>query len=510
MELFGFKITKKDDTPVLKSIVPPTEDGAVDTYKASGFYGTYLDIDGGAKNEIDLIKKYRDCSMLSDVDRAIDDIVDVAIANLEDDDPVTLNLDKVKNISDKVKAAMQEEFDNVCNLLDFRNAGQGIFRQWYVDGRLYYHKLVDTKNKEKGIQEVRQIDPRKIRKIRHIEKKKDPASGVELIGKIDEFYVFNEKGVNATSTTSGSTQGVKISVEAITFVPSGLSDSDNNMVLSYLHPALRPSNQLKLMENSLVIYRLARAPERRVFYVDTGKLPTTKAEQYIKNLMNNYRNKLVYDSSSGEVRDDKRFMSMLEDYWLPRQEGGRGTEVDTLPGGQNLGDIEDVNYFQRKLYESLKVPTSRLMSESGGGLNFGKASEITRDELKYAKFTRKLQRQFSLLFADMLKTNCILKNIITEDDWNQMKHKIRINFAQDTFYEESKEQEILKMRAETAALMANFMEVLYPKQYIQKKVLRLTDDEIKEFEKVMQPAEVAYDAQTEKDEKQKEKEKQKK
>lgn len=493
MELFGYKISKKEDTPVLKSVVPPSEDGAIDTYKVSGYYGTYLDIDGGAKNENDLIRKYRECAMLSDVDRAISDICDVAIANLEDDEPVTLDLEKL-NLSDKVKKAMIEEFDKVCNLLDFRNDGQGIFRRWYVDGRMFYHKLVDTANKKDGIQEVRYIDPRQIKKVRNIERKKDPKTGVELIGKIDEYYVFNEKGVQSqTPSTVQKTQGVRINVDAITYVPSGLVDADNNMVLSYLHPALRPANQLKLMENSLVIYRLARAPERRIFYVDTGKLPTAKAEQYVKNLMNNYRNKLVYDQNSGEVKDDKKFMSMLEDFWLPRQEGGRGTEITTLPGGQNLGDIEDVNYFQRKLYEALNVPTSRLMSENGGGLNFGKASEITRDELKYAKFIRKLQRQFSLVFADMLRTNCILKNIITDEEWQQIKHKIRFKFAQDTFYEESKQQEILKMRAETLSIMAGFTEIYYPKSYIQKEVLRLTDEQIKEFEKQMQPAVVAHD-----------------
>lgn len=515
MELFGYKIARKDEPknePDLRSIVPPDDDGAVDTYRTSGFYSSFMDIDNSARSEADLIQKYRDCAALSDVDRAVADIVDTGIANLEDEDPVTLNLDKITTISDKTKKAIHQEFRYICNLMSARRKLHGHFRRWYIDGRLVFHTLVDKDNPKDGIKELRSIDPRKIRKIRVIEKIKDKKTGVDLIGKIEEFYVFNEKNSKTTTVApagqdSKGIQGIKINKDAITFVPSGLVDPDSNMILGYLQPALRPSNQLRLMENSAVIYRLARAPERRIFYIDTGKMNAKKSEAHVKGIMNNYRNKLSFDPTTGELKDDKRFMSVIEDYWLPRQEGTKGTEIDTLPGGENLGKIDDLMYFQRKLYESLNVPVTRLSSESGGGLNFGKAAEISRDELKYQKFIRRLQLQFSFLFEDLLKKQCLLKNIITDEDWKGFREEIRFVFAQDAFYEETKNMEILKAKAETLAMLAPYVEILFPSEYLQKEVMNFTDEQIKAFNKTRNPASIAYDAELEKEMKQKEKDK---
>jgi Bacteriophage T4-like portal protein (Gp20) len=480
MNIFGYNISRPGPTATEKSIVPPTEDGAQDTYKLSGYYGTYLDLDTNMKSEVDIIRKYRSLSLQADVDMAIEDIVNAAVANLEEEDPVRLDLD-MTDLSDNIQEKIQEEFKNISKILNLRHKIHDYFRRWYIDGRIYFHKVIDTKDAKAGIKDVRYIDPRKIKKIRNIEKKRDPQSGVDFVGGIEEYYIFNDKGMSAVRSVSVPAQGLKITKDAICYAPSGLVDMDSNMVLSYLHKAIKPANQLRMMENALVIYRLARAPERRIFYIDTGNLPKLKAEQYLKDIMNKYRNKMVYDADTGELRDDKKFMSMLEDFWLPRSNGGKGTQIETLPGGQNLGQIEDIQYFQRKLYESLNVPISRL--EQGGGLNFGRATEITRDELKFTKFINKLQLKFATLFLDLMRTQLVLKGIITEDDWNREKYNIKFKFVQDAYYQETKEQELLRSRGEVLGMIDPYVGKYFSKNYVMKNILRLTDEEISDIEK---------------------------
>ncbi len=487
MEIFGYKIERSKAPQTEKSFVAPTDDGGVETIRAGGYYGTYIDIDGTANNEVELIRKYREIAMMADIDTAIDDIVNDSIANLDDEAPVKIDLDDVE-LSQNIKKLVQEEFQTILNMLDFNLRAQDYFRHWYIDGRLFFHKVVDTANLKKGLADIRYIDPRKIKKMREILKEKDPKTGVEFIKEIKEYFVYNDRGLvpNKTftpaaslSSTAGAT--MRIEKDSICFVPSGLKDMDRNMPLSYLHKAIRPANQLRMMENAAVIYRITRAPERRVFYVDVGNLPKIKAEQYLKGIMNQYRNKVVYDSNTGEIRDDKKFMSMLEDFWLPRREGGRGTQIETLPGGQGLGEMGDIEYFQRKLYQALNVPMSRLEQQTG--LNFGRAAEINRDEWKFTKFISKLRRRFTLLFDDLLKTQLILKGVITEADWEKMKYDIRYVFATDAFYTESKEQQILQSRVEILQGVAPFIGTMYSKEYVQENILKLSDDEIKEIKK---------------------------
>lgn len=487
MQIFGYKIEKSTAPQTEKSFVAPTDDGGVETIKAGGYYGTYIDIDGTTNNEIELIRKYRDIAMMADIDTAIDDIVNDSIANLDDEAPIKIDLDEV-DLSKNIKKMVQEEFQLLLNMLDFNLRAQDYFRHWYIDGRLFFHKVVDTANLKKGLADIRYIDPRKIKKMREIQKEKDPKTGVEFIKDIKEYFIYNERGLipNKTFTPSASltsTAGATMRIEkdSICFVPSGLKDMDRNMPLSYLHKAIRPANQLRMMENAAVIYRITRAPERRVFYVDVGNLPKIKAEQYLKGIMNQYRNKVVYDSQTGEIRDDKKFMSMLEDFWLPRREGGRGTQIETLPGGQGLGEMGDIEYFQRKLYQALNVPMSRLEQQTG--LNFGRAAEINRDEWKFTKFISKLRRRFTLLFDDLLKTQLILKGIITEADWEKMRYDIKYVFATDAFYTESKEQQILQSRVEILQGVAPFIGTMYSKEYVQDKILKLSDDEIEEIKK---------------------------
>ena len=424
MEIFGYKVEKSKAAPTEKSFVPPTDDGGSDVIKAGGYFGTYLDLEGTANTEAELIKKYRDIAFMADVDSAIDDIVNDSISNLDDERPVEINLDNVK-LSDPIKKKIQQEFETILDLLEFNLRAQDYYRRWYIDGRIYFHKVIDTAKPKNGITDIRFIDPRKIKKVREIFKEKDEKSGVEFIKKIEEYFVYNERGIvldKAHTASPGSAATLKVTRDAICYVPSGLSDQDKNIALSYLHKAIRPANQLRMMENAAVIYRISRAPERRVFYVDVGNLPKLKAEQYLKGIMDQYRNKLVYDGNTGEIRDDKKFMSMLEDFWLPRREGGRGTQIETLPGGQSLGEIGDIDYFQKKLFQALNVPISRMQQQSG--LNFGRAAEINRDEWKFTKFIAKLRRRFSLLFDDLLKTQLIIKGIITEADWNLIKNNI--------------------------------------------------------------------------------------
>jgi hypothetical protein len=487
MQIFGYKIERSTASQTEKSFVAPTDDGGVETIRAGGYYGTYIDIDGTANNEIELIRKYREISMMADIDTAIDDIVNDSIANLDDEAPVKIDLDEVE-LSKNIKKMVQDEFQLLLNMLDFNLRAQDYFRHWYIDGRLFFHKVVDTANLKKGLADIRYIDPRKIKKMREILKEKDTKTGVEFIKEIKEYFIYNERGLvpNKTftpaasiSSTAGAT--MRIEKDSICFVPSGLKDMDRNMPLSFLHKAIRPANQLRMMENAAVIYRITRAPERRVFYVDVGNLPKIKAEQYLKGIMNQYRNKVVYDSQTGEIRDDKKFMSMLEDFWLPRREGGRGTQIETLPGGQGLGEMGDIEYFQRKLYQALNVPMSRLEQQTG--LNFGRAAEINRDEWKFTKFISKLRRRFTLLFDDLLKTQLILKGIITEADWEKMRYNIKYVFATDAFYTESKEQQILQSRVEILQGVAPFIGTMYSKEYVQDKILKLSDDEIEEIKK---------------------------
>ena len=484
MEIFGYKITRSAEPPTEKSFVAPTDDGGTDEIKAGGYYGTYLDLDGTASTEQELIRRYRDIAGMADVDTAIDDIVNDSISNLDDEDPVRINLDDVE-MSAGIKKDIEKEFEEILRILDFKLRAHDYFRRWYVDGRLFFHKVIDTANPKQGLTDVRYIDPRKIKKVREIIKEKDTKTNVDFIKRIDEYFLYNEKGVINQKTAaindySTSSNALRITKDAICHVPSGLVDQDKNVGLSYLHKAIRPANQLRMMENALVIYRITRAPERRVFYVDVGNLPKIKAEQYLKGIMNQYRNKIVYDSNTGEIRDDKKFMSMLEDFWLPRREGGRGTQIETLPGGENLGQIQDVEFFQRKLYQSLNVPISRQQQQSG--LNFGRAAEINRDEWKFTKFIARLRRRFSLMFDDLLKTQLILKGIITEADWESIKYKIQYNYATDAYYTESKEQQILQSRIEILNGMSTFIGSLYSKEYVQKNILKLTDDEIAEIE----------------------------
>ena len=478
MELFGFEISRSK-SKTEKSFVPPFDDGSIESIKAGGYYGTYFDIEGTANSETMLIKRYRDISQMGDVDAAIEDVVNDAIANLDDEKPVKLNLDRVTQ-SATVKKAIVEEFDGVLKMLDFNIRAQDYFRRWYIDGRIFFHKVIDTEKPKQGIKDVRYVDPRKIRKVREVKKDKDK-SGVTLIKDVQEYFIFDEKGIATNSQLSYRTdvvndKAIKVSKDAVTYCTSGLVDQDRNIPLSYLHKAIRPANQLRMMENAVVIYRITRAPERRIFYIDVGNLPTGKAEQYLKDVMSRYRNKLVYDSDTGEIRDDKKFMSMLEDFWLPRKEGGRGTEIQTLPGGQNLGEIEDVVYFQKKLYQSLNVPISRLEQQTG--LNFGRSAEITRDELKFTKFVSKLRNRFSGIFDDLLKTQLILKGVIKEEEWPDIKNDLQYLFASDAYYTESKDQEVLRSRLEILNGVVPFIGQLFSKEYVQKNILRFSDEEI--------------------------------
>lgn len=491
--LFGYTIARdtaeKEAAKSQTYIMPQAEDGA-STVQAGGYFGTYVDLDATSKSESELITRYREASMYSTCSTAIDEIVDDAIASVDNEKPVKIILDN-SDLPMQIRKTIETEFEYILNKLDFKLKGQDIFRRWYVDGRLYYQKVIDPSNPRKGIIELRQIDPRKIKKVREVKKEKN-AQGIDVIKSIEEFFIYNEKGIQQNpnyATTNMPTQGIRISGDSITYITSGLTDLEKNVVLSYLHKALKPVNQLKMMEDALVIYRLSRAPERRVFYVDVGNLPKIKAEQYLKDIMARYRNKIVYDSTTGEIRDDRKFMSMLEDFWLPRREGGRGTEITTLPGGENLGQIADIEYFQTKLYQSLNVPMSRLQPQSG--LNFGRAAEITRDELKFAKFVNRLRLYFNSLFQDILKTHLILKGVLTESDWDDIKHKIDYVYARDQYYEEMKETENLRNRVDILTQMAPFVGQFFSKEYVMKKVLRLNEQEISEMNDEMAEAPMA-------------------
>ena len=473
-EFFGFEIKRKEKE--LGAVTPPaTDDGTYDI-SGGGFYSTILDTDGRSRTEDDLIRRYRDIAIQPECDSAIEDIVSEAIASDERDMCVSVVLDNLQ-VSATIKKRIKEEFERILQLLDFNNKAHDIFRRWYVDGRIFYHKVIDSQNPRKGIQQLRYIDPRKIKKVREVQTGK--RGQVDVVKKFKEFYIYNQHGhqVNNTST------GVKLTFDSIAYCPSGLIDMHKGTVLSYLNKAIKPVNQLRMIEDSVVIYRISRAPERRIFYIDVGNLPKIKAEQYLKDVMNRYRNKLVYDASTGEIRDDRNQMSMLEDFWLPRREGGRGTEITTLPGGSNLGEIDDITYFQRKLYRSLNVPISRLEAEQNFSL--GRSTEITRDELKFTKFVGKLRKKFSVIFNDLLKTQLILTGVIAEEEWKSMSEHIQFDFLQDNNFTELKNAELLKERLEMLSQVENYVGTYFSKEWIKKNVLHLTDDEIGEMQKQM-------------------------
>jgi len=477
-ELFGFEIKRKSEEKEdakKQSFVAPLEDDGSNYIQAGGHFGQYVDLSGtdGAKSEADLIRRYRDIAGQPECDAAIDDIINESIVSDTISAPIELMTDDVKQ-PDNIKKLIREEFENVIELLQFNHYGHEIFRKWYVDGRLFYHIIVDESNPKKGILELRPIDPTRIRKVKEIDQEKDPKTGANLIKKVEEYYLYQD------SALSRSNQGLKISKDAIQYTTSGLLDSSRTKVLSYLHKAIKPVNQLRMMEDSLVIYRLSRAPERRIFYIDVGNLPKGKSEEYLRGIMNQYRNKLVYDASTGEIKDDRKHMSMLEDFWLPRREGGRGTEISTLPGGENLGQIDDIIYFQKKLYKSLNVPVNRLEQEAQFSL--GRATEISRDEVKFQKFINRLRKKFSWLFLDLLKTQLILKGIITEVDWKDIRENVAVDYIKDSHFSELKEAEIFRERLELLAQLDEYVGNYFSKEWVRKNVLMQSDEDIEEMD----------------------------
>ena len=495
-KLFGFSIEDSEPlSPTAVSPVPPNNEDGNDHYMSSGFFGSYVDMEGIYRTEYDMIKRYRELALQPEADSAIEDIVNEAIVSDTNDTPVQINLDNL-NASDGIKTKVRQEFKHICDLLDFDKKAHEIYRNWYVDGRIYYHKIIDLKKPEEGIQELRYIDAIKMRYVRQ-QKKTKGDGGIKInrgntpdpmdykFPEIEEFFIYNASGKYPTGNinATGASQGMKIAKDAITYCTSGLVDRNKGATLSYLHKAIKSINQLRMIEDSLVIYRLSRAPERRIFYIDVGNLPKIKAEQYLRDVMMRYRNKLVYDANTGEIRDDKKYMAMLEDFWLPRREGGRGTEISTLPGGQNLGEITDIEYFKKKLYRSLNVPPSRMDGE--GGFNLGRSSEILRDELKFTKFVGRLRKRFSRMFDDMLKTQLILKNIITPEDWETMSEHIQYDFLYDNHFSELKETELFNERITVAAAAEPYVGRYYSQDYVRRRILRQTDQEIIEQDELM-------------------------
>ena len=495
-KLFGFSI--EDDgqklSPTTVSPVPPNNEDGVDHYLTSGFFGSYVDLEGIYRTEFDLIKRYREMALHPECDNAIEDLVNEAIVSDTNDSPVEIELSNL-NASDGIKKKIREEFKHILDLLDFDKKCHEIYKNWYIDGRIYYHKVIDFKKPEEGIQELRYIDAMKIRYVRQAKKpKKDiRLSNIQQenpmdyeFPEIEEYFLYTPQMNYPTTNpaTLGDQKGLRISRDAITYCTSGLVDRNKGSVLSYLHKAIKALNQLRMIEDSLVIYRLSRAPERRIFYIDVGNLPKVKAEQYLRDVMMRYRNKLVYDAGTGEIRDDKKYMSMLEDFWLPRREGGRGTEITTLPGGQNLGEITDIKYFQEKLYRALAIPSSRIGGETG--FNLGRSSEILRDEVKFSKFVGRLRKRFSTMFNDMLKTQLILKNIITPEDWEKMSEHIQYDFLYDNHFAELKDAELLNERLSLVATAEPYVGKYFSQDYLRRKILRQTDQEIIEQNALME------------------------
>jgi hypothetical protein len=489
VRLFGFTLGKKDivqvEKPEQASFALPTEtmdDGAV-TITQNAHYGTYVDLEGSVRNELELITRYREMANHPECDMAIDEIVNEAITHDKDGKVMDINLDNLKQ-PESIKKKIVEEFQNIQKMLNFSNLSDDLFKRWYIDGRIYYHVIVNDKNPKDGIQELRYIDPRKIRKVREISKDRDDKTGAQIVKTIAEYYVYNDRGTTTQTFTAATNQGLRIAPESVINVNSGLMDAKNTFVISYLHKAIKALNQLRMIEDAVVIYRLSRAPERRIFYIDVGNLPKGKAEQYMKSIMTQYRNKLVYDANTGEIRDERKHLSMLEDFWLPRREGGKGTEITTLPAGQNLGQMEDVQYFQKKLLQSLNVPISRLDPQVGAGImGVGKTTEVTRDEVKFSKFINRLRNKFSRIFDDALRVQLSLKGICTVEEWEEFKESIYYDYKKDNNFAEMREAEVLRERVLTASQLDPFIGKYYSSRWIKKNVLRMTEEEIIEMEK---------------------------
>ena len=480
IKLFGYKIGKDEENDEIKSFAPKENDDGSVAITGGGVYGVYTDLEGTIRNDADLVKRYRDMALQPECDAAIEDITNEALVFGEDDYPVQIILDKLQQ-PESIKKKIRDEYYYIMKLLDFNNQGYDIFRRWYVDGKLYYHMMIDTKQPKQGLKELRYIDPRKIRKVKEAKRDARASIGpVQLTKKEpNEYFIYSNKGFN-----NDGNQGVKISNDSICYVHSGITDKDGKIIVSHLHKAIKILNQLRMLEDATVIYRISRAPERRIFYIDVGNLPKMKAEQYLREIMQKYKNKLVYDAQTGEIRDDRRFQTMLEDFWLPRREGGKGTEITTLPGGSNLGEIEDVLYFQKKLYQSLNVPVSRLQSDNGFSL--GRASEITRDELKFSKFIGRLRLRFSHLFDRLLETQLLLKGICTKAEWQAIKEEISYDFINDMHFTEMKEVEVLKERLSILGDVENYVGKYFSKEWVRKHVLRQTEDDIEEIDKQME------------------------
>ena len=489
-KLFGFSIEDTDEKslpPSAVSPVPPNNEDGNDHYLSSGFFGSYVDIEGVYRTEFELVRRYREMALHPECDSAIEDIISEALVSDTNDSPVDINLDNL-NASDGIKKKVRDAFKFIKDLMDFDKKAHEIYRNWYVDGRLFYHKIIDLKNPQAGLQEIRYIDAMKMRYVRQQKKNKDDKYRVTNMTqdnpmeyefpKLEEYFIYNPKmnyPVGSPGSLSGD-KGIKMAKDSITYVTSGLVDRNKGITLSYLHKAIKSLNQLRMIEDSLVIYRLSRAPERRIFYIDVGNLPKVKAEQYLRDVMMRYRNKLVYNADTGEIRDDKKYMAMLEDFWLPRREGGRGTEISTLPGGQNLGEITDIEYFKKKLYRSLNVPPSRMDGE--GGFNLGRSSEILRDEVKFSKFVGRLRKRFSNMFTDMLKTQLLLTNVITPEDWEVMSEHIQYDFLYDNHFAELKEAELMNERMALLATVEPYVGKYYSQDYVRRKIIRQTDEEI--------------------------------
>jgi hypothetical protein len=480
IKLFGYKIGKDEENDEIKSFAPKENDDGSVAITGGGVYGVYTDLEGTIRNDAELVKRYRDMALQPECDAAIEDIVNEALVFGEDDYPVQIILDKLQQ-PESIKKKIRDEYYYIMKLLDFNNQGYDIFRRWYVDGKLYYHMMIDTKQPKQGLKELRYIDPRKIRKVKEAKKDARASIGPVQLAKKDpnEYFIYSNKGFN-----NDGNQGVKISSDSICYVHSGATDKDGKIIISHLHKAIKPLNQLRMLEDATVIYRISRAPERRIFYIDVGNLPKMKAEQYLREIMQKYKNKLVYDAQTGEIRDDRRFQTMLEDFWLPRREGGKGTEITTLPAGQNLGEIEDVLYFQKKFYQSLNVPVSRLQSDNGFSL--GRASEITRDELKFSKFIGRLRLRFSHLFDRLLETQLLLKGICTKAEWQAIKEEVSYDFINDMHFSEMKEVEVLKERLSILGDIENYSGKYFSREWIRKNVLRQTEDDIEEINKQME------------------------
>ena len=489
IRLFGFSIGKKDivqvEKPEQASFALPTQaidDGAVNI-TSNAYYGTYVDLEGSVRNELELITRYREMANHPELEKAIDEIVNEAITYSTDKRVVDVNTDNLK-ITESIKKKISEEFETVLRLLNFSNLASDLFKRWYIDGRMYYHIVVNEKNSKEGIQELRYIDPRKIRKVREVKTGRDPKTGAQIILSTAEYYVYSDRGTTTQNYTSSTNSGLRISPDSIININSGLMDAKNTFVISFLHKVIKPLNQLRMIEDAVVIYRISRAPERRIFYIDVGNLPKGKAEQYLRDVMVKYRNKMVYDASTGELRDDRKHMSMLEDFWLPRREGGKGTEITTLPAGQNLGELEDVKYFQKKLLNSLNVPLSRLDEQSGGGFaGLGRSQEITRDELKFAKFIQRLRNKFSQIFTEALGTQLILKGICTTEEWKEWKEVLIYDFKKDNNFTELREAELLQNRLQMVGLVDPYIGKYFSHNFIKKKILQMTDDEIEKMQK---------------------------